>query len=366
MDFSLTLIPIIVYTICVFAVVTLYLNYKTNSRESFAKVLTFVLCYIFIDSINSLAVELFWPNEKWRAHLSPFILLYGPLLYFGILALKKDQVPARLILIHSSPFIGYLLYFLALSVGVVDVNDRIEEDIVKQLYLLGSVSFIVYTLVSFVEGRKMFASYRNYLLLFVFARVVLLFLGIMFLVMLSIGSIDAYPGTVLLLKVMGYICILIFLALTFNFTINKLLNRFSIKENVTTVQAQDQTSVKYEKSSLSTSQLEAINEQLALLMEAEKVFLDSELSLTSLAHFLKVPNHHLTQVFSTQLNQTFYQYVNGFRIDHACKLLNEDLKMSIEEVAEKSGFSSKASFNRQFKNIKLTTPSEYRQISLKF
>jgi AraC-like DNA-binding protein len=361
MDFSFSLIKLLLFTACLLSVVTFYLNYKIKSSEIFGKVLLFILFYILLNSANSLIVEIFCQDEKWRGQLAPFILLYGPLLYFSILAIRDHQFSIWRVLPHATPFLGYSIFFVALSIGAIKYTATLGESINTQLYIIGPVSFIVYAFVSLLNGRKLFASkYRDHLLLFVFARVALLFLGMLFLIMFFSKSIYSHPDGMLLLRMIAYTCMIIFVLLIFNFSVNKLLNRFSKNGSIDQNLEKDQVDVKYEKSPLSNNQLKIYREKLNNLMVNEKAFLDTGLSLTSLAHLLKIPNHHLTQVFSMQLNQTFYQYINSFRIDYACALLTKNLEMNLEELAEKSGFNSKPSFNRQFKALKKCTPSEYR------
>jgi AraC-like DNA-binding protein len=361
MDFYFSLIPLTLYTICLLSFLTFYVGYKIQKAEAFGRVLLFLLIYIFLHSSSALVVEIFYPHEKWRVQLAPFILLYGPLLYFGIVALKQQQLQVWKLLPHAAPFLGYFLIFLCLYVGAVKFTPALEESISKQLYTIGPVSFIIYTTASFIGGRKLFAStYRNYLLLFVFARVALLFLGMLFLIMFFSGPISIHPDAMLLLRMIAYACMLIFVALIFNFTVNKLLNRFSKNDYTTRTLERERADARYEKSPLSNGQLEIYQDKLNHLMEKQKVFLDTNLSLTSLAQLLKIPNHHLSQVFSVQFNQTFYQYINSFRIDYACIILAENTEINLEELAEKSGFNSKPSFNRQFKFVKGCTPSEYR------
>lgn len=70
--------------------------------------------------------------------------------------------------------------------------------------------------------------------------------------------------------------------------------------------------------------------------------------------------HHLTQLFNVHLGENFNQYINKFRVNHACELLkNNDEMLSIEQIAFNSGFNSKVSFNRHFKNLLGDTPKEY-------
>ena len=52
--------------------------------------------------------------------------------------------------------------------------------------------------------------------------------------------------------------------------------------------------------------------------------------------------------------------MNKYRVEYACMMLADaDEDIFIEDVAYKSGFNSKVSFNRHFKNIAGCTPKEY-------
>lgn len=58
--------------------------------------------------------------------------------------------------------------------------------------------------------------------------------------------------------------------------------------------------------------------------------------------------------------KTFVNYVNDIRVGYAARWLVEK-DLSISEIAFKSGFNNIANFNRIFKTIKKTTPSQYRE-----
>jgi len=61
---------------------------------------------------------------------------------------------------------------------------------------------------------------------------------------------------------------------------------------------------------------------------------------------------------TTQL--TFFEYVKEVKIGYASKVLRES-NMSIAEICYASGYNNVANFNRQFKQLKSLTPSQYRQ-----
>jgi AraC-like DNA-binding protein/mannose-6-phosphate isomerase-like protein (cupin superfamily) len=64
--------------------------------------------------------------------------------------------------------------------------------------------------------------------------------------------------------------------------------------------------------------------------------------------------------FKKLTRKTFSQFVNEFRIAHACRLLGDDT-LSIAAVSFESGFNNLSHFNRQFKNITNLSPRAYRK-----
>ena len=63
--------------------------------------------------------------------------------------------------------------------------------------------------------------------------------------------------------------------------------------------------------------------------------------------------------FKKQSGKTFTQFVNEFRVIHACKLLTEEQK-SITDIAFESGFNNFSHFNKLFRAKTNMSPSEYR------
>ncbi|NOG47369.1 MAG: helix-turn-helix transcriptional regulator [Calditrichaeota bacterium] len=119
---------------------------------------------------------------------------------------------------------------------------------------------------------------------------------------------------------------------------------------------------KYEKSSLTSDMQKAILEKLNKLMEEQKPFLDSSISLSSLAKHLSISTHNLSQILNESLQKSFFEYIAEYRIAEARKMLRdpEMANMVIEEIAERVGYNSKSAFNNAFKKLTGSTPSEYR------
>lgn len=67
---------------------------------------------------------------------------------------------------------------------------------------------------------------------------------------------------------------------------------------------------------------------------------------------------YLSRFFNSYLSCGFNSYLNGLRARHAAVLLTEN-DMELSDIAFKSGFSNYRTFNRAFKEVYNTTPSEF-------
>lgn len=120
---------------------------------------------------------------------------------------------------------------------------------------------------------------------------------------------------------------------------------------------------KYQKSGLSVENAKKIVESLIRLMKIEKPYLDSDLTLIELAGSLNISPHNLSEAINTQLQQTFFDFVNQYRVEKVKKDLADPQKEHITflALALEAGFNSKSSFNVIFKKHAEMTPSEYRK-----
>ncbi len=97
------------------------------------------------------------------------------------------------------------------------------------------------------------------------------------------------------------------------------------------------------------------------IMKDDKHYLDNELSLHNLAQKLNSNAHYLSHILNNIIKKNFYDFVNGFRVDEVKERLKngEGEKRTLLYIALDSGFNSKASFNRIFKQNTGKTPSQY-------
>ena len=110
-------------------------------------------------------------------------------------------------------------------------------------------------------------------------------------------------------------------------------------------------------SSIDSLELEG---QITRKLADERVYLNEELSLSTLAHELQVEPHQLSRFLNIHLHTTFTALINSYRVNEAKALLINEPEDTILDIAFAAGFNSKASFNRIFKKVTGMTPSEYR------
>ncbi|MCP5501723.1 MAG: AraC family transcriptional regulator [Leptospiraceae bacterium] len=120
---------------------------------------------------------------------------------------------------------------------------------------------------------------------------------------------------------------------------------------------------KYSKQSITSSDKKRYLHKIKDYMEKEKPYLFDEISLQELSDKLLIPVHHLSITINSELNQNFFQFISLYRVEEAKKMLSDTDRKddTILNIAFASGFSSKASFNKAFKEITGLTPSEYRK-----
>lgn len=89
-----------------------------------------------------------------------------------------------------------------------------------------------------------------------------------------------------------------------------------------------------------------------------------DISLEIVASLANMNPASFSRYFKRFQKKTFIQYLNEVRIGYACKLLIEN-NDSIASVCFESGFNNISNFNRHFRSLKKTSPSEYVKLHSK-
>ena len=124
---------------------------------------------------------------------------------------------------------------------------------------------------------------------------------------------------------------------------------------------------KYQQSALEKSTAQQLIAQIKQQVEDKQGFCDEQLTLQRLSEQLGISTQLISQAINGELNISFNDYLNNLRLAHVKKALSqpENLKSDIQQLAINSGFNSKATFYRVFKEKVGMTPSAYRKAQSK-
>lgn len=95
-------------------------------------------------------------------------------------------------------------------------------------------------------------------------------------------------------------------------------------------------------------------------INVEKVFLDPKLTLTELALKVGTNRTYMSNYINRELGKTFFDFINSLRLDYATELLLSD-NLTLEVVAERSGFNSLSTFRRYFIHVHNCSPTAYKR-----
>jgi len=119
----------------------------------------------------------------------------------------------------------------------------------------------------------------------------------------------------------------------------------------------------YSNSSLTEKDRQLHKQRILQYIRLEKPYVNPELRLSELAEKLELSSSHFSEILHYCFEENFNNFINFYRVIEAQELMKKpDFKdAKIMTIAFDSGFKSKTTFNRVFKNYTGQTPSEYRK-----
>jgi putative ABC transport system permease protein len=101
---------------------------------------------------------------------------------------------------------------------------------------------------------------------------------------------------------------------------------------------------------------------LQKIVEANLLYQDAELSLGSLAEALEMFPHELSRIINLGLGKNFSDFINEYRIREVTRKMQDPVydRMTLLGIALDSGFNSKTTFNRAFRQLTGKSPAEYK------
>lgn len=120
---------------------------------------------------------------------------------------------------------------------------------------------------------------------------------------------------------------------------------------------------KYSDQSLSEEERKVFLDTLLKKMIDDKLFLNPEITLISLAESLNIRHQTLSRIINEYFNCNFNDFINKYRIEHSCEILKKDRNIKIIAISIDSGFNNLSTFNSAFKKHTGKTPTQYKNDS---
>jgi len=339
-----------------------------NLKKGVNKVSTFLMSmFVLLNSLFILHLSLYLINCQYYfpntlLFSTVFTLLYGPLIYFyfKITAIDyklkwKDAlhlIPAIVLLIYISPF--YALSSIEKFIILFDQEDILTYEanfiIATKILSLVLYAFLTYKiyLVSKAKSKKKFKLLWQRNIIAIYVTYVLAF--IVYTTITS-GFFD-FP-------IFFHLQILVVVGLVFYVAYITYVQPEVFKGEVKLV---DPIGIfKYKSSALTPSFSLELKQELLSLLNDDKIYKESGISLDLLSEKLGTSRHNTSQVINEHFDMNFYELMNKFRIDEAIHLINNEMdgNLNIIDIAYKVGFNNKVTFNKSFKKALSVTPSQY-------
>lgn len=96
------------------------------------------------------------------------------------------------------------------------------------------------------------------------------------------------------------------------------------------------------------------------VMEDQQIYLQPNLKLMDLVREVQSNRNYVYNVINKEMGMSFSEYVNRWRVTYAKTLIAQKPNMPLSQVSTMSGFTSSASFYRNFKIYSGVSPKEYK------
>lgn len=116
---------------------------------------------------------------------------------------------------------------------------------------------------------------------------------------------------------------------------------------------------RYAKGSGRQQPVETDHPEINAILRYVNQHYDQDISLQSMAQFVKMDESYLSGLFKKKTGDTFITYLQRLRVEEA-KFYLEETELSVAEIGERSGFANASYFFKIFKRLTGSTPSEYR------
>ncbi len=301
-------------------------------------------------------------------------LLHPLLLYFYVRSLTDKHLKINSkSLVHFFPLIIYDIAKLYINFGLEVMecyNDgsclNVDNKYVTALYIYKYIVMVVYiylTLKLVKSHRKNVNSeleiYHNLWVKNLVNGTIFLFIGILLIQIFRVAFPVQFYDRMLITSTLTtfFVFILLYMANSHAFLFVK-----QNKQLISSKFVQKSDTTKTEKATISDEEKRIFRKVEEHVINNQS-FLNGMLTLKDLADEIGCPQRQLSYCINTMTGHSFTHYINKFRVDYLKKLLNDPNKQhfTILSLAEESGFNSKSTLVRIFKQHTGMTPSMYME-----
>nr|WP_299485351.1 AraC family transcriptional regulator [uncultured Allomuricauda sp.] len=336
----------------------------------------------FAGILGSHLLMINWPSIFVYLIILFFNTYYFPILIiYGLILLHGNTFNKKWIWIYACPIVYTILilidlflfndYELTQNVEKLFINPSQYQFLLyltQYIYVIVLLAWLLKKLNGYTKKIKNYFSSIEHINLrwfryFVIAFLSLSSIGFVVFTSFSMGfieNIDIPFGIeyVIFIALLFYLC--------YNgirqYSLTGLRNNF-LNSQIKDPQKNSSSAEKYTSSNLTNENIESYFKEILQLFDEEEIFLESQLKIEDVAKKLDISLHKVSQVINSKSNKTFFDFVNHYRVEYFKRLLSEPdkRKFTILSLGIESGFNSKASMNRVFKNIVGQSPKEFQQ-----
>ncbi|SNR17415.1 helix-turn-helix domain-containing protein [Tenacibaculum jejuense] len=364
--------------------VLLIVKYSKNKNVSYL-ILSIILLLVSYQQICYTVGFMGWYDTyrttKINYWLMPVSLVVAPMIYFYVRSItqsnfkfKKSDIKHFLMMLSLILFRVCIYIYDAFQPGFhetqngvlkVAIDEKIIQPILVFLDFAVMLLYLAFTFQLFYNYRKKINQFfsntykleLNWVLSFLIVFSILFLYGsiqtVIDVAFISLSYTQQWWLNLLMAVSMLYIGVRGF------FTDTGKLNTVKFDFNV----EEKEVNLPNEKKKVSEQEIQLIDEY----MKVEKPYLNAELNLSDLASNLHMHRSQLSQIINQGFDKNFNDFINEFRVN----AFKEELKkgshkeLSLLGIALDCGFNSKATFNRVFRKLTQTSPTEFiKQLSL--
>jgi AraC-like DNA-binding protein len=364
---SFQLIDIVILIgICQGVFLALTLQRITNNNRSANTYLSALIILATIMLMGRFVYFRFLSNWvfQWSLLVDSLVFLFGPFIYMYVRRLLfKGNTSYKLPFYHFIPFFGMVLfagYYIVFYSPTAYLDFFINGNLLFYFRII-SLIMIAYNSLYLLKSFQLLKKFRKeekeafsfqqspltYLNFFLFSVTACLFTwAISFLNAVLFNdeiSFVNYESIWVAIPVFIYV-----------------IGYFSLKQpELFRIPFEEKSTEK--KARLTESEAIVLKQKLDSLMQNERVFLDSNLTLRDVSETLQTSTNNISWLLNNVYKTTFYDFINGYRVEEFIEKIknNEHLTHTILALSMDVGFNSKSTFNKAFKITMNETPSNY-------